>query len=1325
MNKSYNNTTSNNTCLVNKSESKLLSLLILLALIICCTHKTFGNAERALLNGTYTVGVGGNYATLTDAINDYNSSILGGEVIFSLISTTYSVGETFPIIIKKNASASVVNKLIIKPANGLTTTISGAVPNGALIRVLGDFIYLDGSNNGTNSRDITITNTSSMQPRVVLFGSVGTNPVTNCELKNCYLVNGVCDKSILLISDSTMTNPPSPGYFSNINIENNCFKKATYGIYCRGVAAASNGSGVNFIANDLAASGSGDSLQQCGIYLEGTDGVLIKANEIGNFKQLDSVSDKGIFIGVNVMNTNIIGNHIFNINNTSNKGCGAHGIYIGTGINGANIVVANNMIANISGDGNDHTSAVYNLENPAGILLSSSTTQTRISIYHNTIYLGGVAGFKNTLNKVGAVSACIRLKSGSYADIRNNILVNNLGLKDSVGFGATAIMVSSDATQFSKLNYNDYAVSPSGSFGFKLFGYMYASGNKSTSLSAWRTATGKDASSVNITPQFVSPIDLHLINTANNALNNLAVLLQGYDEDFDATSRNLTSTDMGCDEFVPANTANWVGKYSSEWNFQPNWESNVVADENTDIIMTRGNPYLPIISNVAKAKGVTLSGTTNAVLISIDSNSILQVFGSMVKNNGFIDASKGSFGCFGSSSQTIPPLLFLDNKVLNLMIGNNSTDGVLINGYLDVYRSLAFASTGLKLKTNGFLTLKSTETGTASVGDLTGKIVSGDVTVERYIPTGTLHSKSWQLLAVPISGTQTINQAWQDTATLPRQNRFPGYGTIITSNLGGNTAACNALGFDIYTPAGGTLKTYSATDSTWVGVNSTLIPIENKKGYLVLVRGDRSVTTSNTAAVPTVLRAKGKLYTAATGELPPITNIAPNKFECVGNPYASCIDFRYINRSDNVADNTFYVWDPLLAGLNNLGGFQTISSVNGYRPVPGGTVNYNNAVPCTTIQSGQAFFMHATGALSGGAISFSESAKVSGSNNVFRDLNLNHPAATFSSSLYAQYNDSSVLVDGNILVFDSLYLNDYDAMDALKMTNSNENFSIKSNGRFLVVEAKSFPMADDSVFFSMSHLKKQHYQLRLIATGISDINLMPFLYDNYTQTFHLLNLQDTNYYNFFVNDDAASSDEARFYVIFKTATVLPFEFIDVNVINNNNKNKLIWNVSDQQTITNYQVERSFDGVNFTKIGELINNLQSSGSAVYRFEDECLEPGKIFYRIKALRTPIDFFYSKIVSIITAKNRNMLVFPNPVINNTLNLLLTSPINVGQCEYKIVNVSGQVINNGRVNIALPQQKLSLHLDPSIASGKYSIMFYVSSQSSPIFSADFIINN
>ncbi|HKP11240.1 MAG TPA: fibronectin type III domain-containing protein, partial [Blastocatellia bacterium] len=51
----------------------------------------------AFPGGTYTVGAGGNYGTLTAAFTDMNSKTLTGPVVLSLTAASYSAGETFPL----------------------------------------------------------------------------------------------------------------------------------------------------------------------------------------------------------------------------------------------------------------------------------------------------------------------------------------------------------------------------------------------------------------------------------------------------------------------------------------------------------------------------------------------------------------------------------------------------------------------------------------------------------------------------------------------------------------------------------------------------------------------------------------------------------------------------------------------------------------------------------------------------------------------------------------------------------------------------------------------------------------------------------------------------------------------------------------------------------------------------------------------------------------------------------------------------------------------------------------------------------------------------
>lgn len=114
----------------------------------------------------------------------------------------------------------------------------------------------------------------------------------------------------------------------------------------------------------------------------------------------------------------------------------------------------------------------------------------------------------------------------------------------------------------------------------------------------------------------------------------------------------------------------------------------------------------------------------------------------------------------------------------------------------------------------------------------------GAFVVERFIATGVNpgeHAKSWQFLSVPLNTTQTVKEAWQEGNSNAECESVPGFGTQITSNLAGATTP--ALGFDVFTAPGPSMKTYNHVTHGWDGISSIIIlPITNQKGYMIFVR---------------------------------------------------------------------------------------------------------------------------------------------------------------------------------------------------------------------------------------------------------------------------------------------------------------------------------------------------------------------------------------------------------------------------------------------------------------------------------------------------------
>jgi hypothetical protein len=538
------------------------------------------------LSGTKTVGSGGNFTTLTGAgglFETLNNLGLSGNLVVTITTSITTEPGTYALNAWSEVGGSGYT-LTIKPAASTTPTISGSLDNNALFRFNGvSRLTIDGSNNGTTSRDLTLANTSATVPYVLHLGSAGTSPISNITLKNCTFSSGANTASSVIVSDASNMN--NPGYFSDLYIENNLIQNAYVGIFIYSVT----GQGNNFLIkdNDLNIAGA-NSIRYGGMYLEGVNWGTISGNEIGNFDQATNEDDFGISIGPGSTSIEIFKNRIDNLGYNGTGGYGGHGIELGTDVANANIYIFNNLISNLTGDGWNYTSIIG--DNPIGIYLYALTSQGGIYIDYNTIYLTG-----NTLNKTSAMSAGIVLETGSSAYIRNNIIVNNLGLVSTTGYGSCGIYAETSNTQFTIINYNDYYVNPSGT-GAKDIGRI--STTACTTLAAWQVATTQDANSINADPLITDAL-LNLNVPYSPAIGKAAVIAIITD-DYSGKTRHLTYPTIGAHEYAPVLT--WIGN-TPAWTTLSNWSLGFVPDGTYWVIIptTPAGGNFPIIGSAITA----------------------------------------------------------------------------------------------------------------------------------------------------------------------------------------------------------------------------------------------------------------------------------------------------------------------------------------------------------------------------------------------------------------------------------------------------------------------------------------------------------------------------------------------------------------------------------------------------------------------------------------------------------------------------------------------------------------------------------------------------
>ena len=754
-----------------------------------------------------------------------------------------------------------------------------------------------------------------------------------------------------------------------------------------------------------------------------------------------------------------------------------------------------------------------------------------------------------------------------------------------------------------------------------------------------------------------------------------------------ADAGNYSVTVTICGTTVTSTTATlavaasgtWLG-INTNWNDGQNWCGGAFPTLTTDVtIPVTGSNIYPTVTTTAYCRNINIVSAASVI-----NNSTLQIAGT-ITNSGIIYSANGAIQMIGAASQTIPANTFQNDLIKNLIISNTST-GVTLGGMLYISESLTFTGTGKNLVTNNALTLKSTASNTAWVGDMTGNSITGKVTVERYISA----RKAWRFLSVPTNSTQTVKQAWQEGAASAGANPVPGYGVQITSNK--STWATD--GFDSYSAGGPSVKSFNPATYAWVDIGSTNMRFPaSPTGYMTFVRGDRP---SSTVAVATVLRTQGNLY---TGDQPPVT-VTPLAFTAIGNPYASALDMRTISKTG--VKEFFYVWDPNLSGSFGLGAYQTFSlSGVSYVVTPGGGSYGASGSVNNFIQSGQAFFVQ--GNVSGGSLTFNENAKASGSMIV--SLYENQPGRQLRANLYGVNTDGSTyMADGIFINYDESYTNDVNDMDALKASNGNENFSIKSAGKWLSVERRKAIVTKDTIFLDQMRMRAQNYRFEFVTAKLDEPGMVALLEDNYLKTATPVNLYGTTIVNFSVTSVAASYAANRFRIVFTPALVVPLTITSVKATQKRTGIQVDWVVENESSIKQYEVERSADARNF--VNQHTTAAKNTALSNYIWLDENYSAGNNYYRIKSIDNDGKIEYSKVVKVFAASafSQAITAYPNPVKDGIINLQM--PNNAGGIYgIQLFNMSGQLIMAKQINHASGSSTEMISLNKLMANGKYNL--------------------
>ena len=582
-------------------------------------------------------------------------------------------------------------------------------------------------------------------------------------------------------------------------------------------------------------------------------------------------------------------------------------------------------------------------------------------------------------------------------------------------------------------------------------------------------------------------------------------------------------------------TPTWTGASSTNYSTAANWDYYGLVPGSADsVVIPSGPTNQPVLSANTTIAGLNLGGS-------------LSLNGKTLTLNRFVSGSGSFKGSATSSISTSATGTIYFNSSKDTLQNLTITGGAVTLGNALNLTGVLTPTAGT-LNTGNYLTLKSTSDANTAIVGFVGGTVSGNVTVERFIPIGL---RSFRDLGPSVYGAGSIFNNWQEGGAYPTN-----YGMYITGKVGAfvppNSIYDATTGFDLTST--GTPTIYSYTAGNWASLSATAgtkgTNLDPFQGLRTLIRGARNYNLNQqfpSMRSATTLRATGALVTgdvtfttsgtsSASGATSSygLTNGA-DAYSFIANPYACPIDWYTIynnNAGNNISSSYLYLDPTFLASGYNV--YITYNAVSNSTNNPAGSIGSREF-----IQPGQGFFVQNNGATTSPVYSSSITTKLvihEGDKavnhlgtNVFGVAKPNVLAIGLSKNI----NGTDLNVDGAVAVFRNDFTKNIGAEDSKKIANSAENISIAEANNDLSIDGLPTPAEGDVVALKLDQvIAGTTYQLSVDVSNYAGLDV--YIHDALTKT----EVPVTTAVSFTPTTDA-STFANRFSIVFKASKTIP------------------------------------------------------------------------------------------------------------------------------------------------------------------------------------------
>ncbi|WP_083470208.1 T9SS type A sorting domain-containing protein [Rufibacter tibetensis] len=149
---------------------------------------------------------------------------------------------------------------------------------------------------------------------------------------------------------------------------------------------------------------------------------------------------------------------------------------------------------------------------------------------------------------------------------------------------------------------------------------------------------------------------------------------------------------------------------------------------------------------------------------------------------------------------------------------------------------------------------------------------------------------------------------------------------------------------------------------------------------------------------------------------------------------------------------------------------------------------------------------------------------------------------------------------------------------------------------------------------------------------------------------------------------------------------------------------LNWTTASEINNDRFEIERSANGKDFVKVGQVKGNGNSSVAIDYTYTDRASTSGTVYYRLKQVDFNNASEYSKVVAVnhvaATGSLPSISMYPNPVTDGRVTVRFQDAVN-GAASIRLADMSGRVLQTqelSNVNSEVALSFTNLNLKPGI---------------------------